>query len=156
MKTLGFKDVIVGHPRRLAPISQSKRKNDKVDAQKLAMLAQSKRATPVPDKASWRASTLAQAWTSLINSARGQAKAFGYRLENCDADAVEPETFRDRVKCLLETAAHITEQNEGSRRACAIAFSARGPITAYPALFGCTPSSDRRAGRPSLSFTMAE
>jgi transposase len=100
LATMGF-DPIVANPRRLALISETRRKNDKVDAHKIAMLAQTNARLLYPiqhrgeqaqaDLAHIRSrEALVQARTALINSARGQAKAFGYRLEICDADAVGP------------------------------------------------------------------
>jgi transposase len=127
LESLGF-DPIVGNPRRLALISQTKRKNDKVDAQKLAMLAQTNARLLYPiqhrgeqaqaDLAAIRGrEELVRLRTSLINCARGQAKAAGSRLESCDADAVKaemadqvPGMFRETVKRMLATAELVTEQ----------------------------------------------
>jgi transposase len=121
-------EVVVANPRKVALIGQSSRKNDKVDAAKLAMLANTNQQLLYPiqhrgeqaqaDLAEIRArAVLVEARTSVINSARGQAKAFGYRLESCDADAVKgemadvlPEAMRGSVKRLLETAALLTAQ----------------------------------------------
>jgi transposase len=121
-------EVVVANPRKVALIGQSSRKNDKVDAAKLAMLANTNQRLLYPiqhrgeqaqaDLAEIRArEVLVEARTSVINSARGQAKAFGYRLESCDADAVKgemadvlPEAMRGSVKRLLETAALLTAQ----------------------------------------------
>jgi transposase len=121
-------DVVVANPRRVALIGQSSRKNDKVDAAKLAMLAQTNQRLLYPiqhrgeqaqaDLAMIRArEELVKSRTALINAARGQAKAIGYRLESCDADAVKPGmadvlpiTLRGSVKLLLETAALLTAQ----------------------------------------------
>ena len=121
-------EVVVANPRKVALIGQSSRKNDKEDAAKLAMLAHTNQQLLYPiqhrgeqaqaDLAEIRArAVLVEARTSVINSARGQAKAFGYRLESCDADAVKgemadvlPEAMRGSVKLLLETAALLTAQ----------------------------------------------
>jgi transposase len=128
LESIGFKDVIVANPRRLALISQTKRKNDDVDAEKLAMLGHTNARLLYPirhrgeraqaDLAHIRGrAALVQLRTAAINTARGQAKSFGYVLESCDADAVKaemadklPAAFRDSVKGLLETAAQITGQ----------------------------------------------
>lgn len=121
-------DVVVANPRKVALIGQSSRKNDQVDAAKLAMLAHTNQQLLFPirhrgeqaqaDLAMIRArEDLVHYRTSLINAARGQAKSFGERLESCDADAVKPEMAdtlpeqsRTSVKMLLETAAVITAQ----------------------------------------------
>jgi transposase len=121
-------EVVVANPRKVALIGQSSRKNDQVDAAKLAMLAHTNPRLLFPiqhrgeqaqaDLAVIRArEALVKARTSLINAARGQAKSIGYRLESCDADAVKPEmadqfpeAMRFSVKLLLETAAQITVQ----------------------------------------------
>ena len=121
-------EVVVANPRRVALIGHSSRKNDRVDASKLAMLAQTNSRLLFPirhrgesaqaDLAVIRArEELVKCRTSLINASRGQAKSFGYRLESCDADTVKPEmadklpeTVRGSVKLLLETAALLTAQ----------------------------------------------
>ena len=127
LKEMGH-DVVVANPRKVALIGQSSRKNDKVDAAKLAMIAHTNQRFLHPiqhrgeqaqaDLAVIRArDELVQGRTALINAARGQAKGFGYRLESCDADAVNPEmadklpeALRVSVKMLLETAAQMTAQ----------------------------------------------
>lgn len=121
-------EVVVANPRRVALIGESSRKNDQVDAAKLAMLACANPQLLYPiehrgeqaqaDLAVIRArEELVKSRTALINAARGQAKSYGYRLESCDADAVKgemadnlPETMRFSVKLLLETAAQVTAQ----------------------------------------------
>jgi transposase len=121
-------EVVVANPRKVALIGQSSRKNDQVDAAKLAMLANTNQQLLYPiqhrgeqaqaDLAEIRSrEVLVEMRTSAINSARGQTKAFGYRLESCDADAVKgemadvlPEAMRGSVKRLLETAAQLTAQ----------------------------------------------
>jgi transposase len=121
-------EVVVANPRKVALISQSSRKNDKVDAANLAMLAHiNQRALfPIRHRGAQSQADLAMiraredfmtSRTAMINAARGQAKSFGYRLESCDADAVKPEmadklpeTLRVSVRMLLETAALLTAQ----------------------------------------------
>jgi transposase len=121
-------EVVVANPRKVALIGQSSRKNDQVDAAKLAMLAYTNERLLFPirhrgeqaqaDLAVIRArEELVKSRTSMINAARGQAKSFGYRLESCDADAVKPEmadklpeTVRTSVRMLLETAELLTAQ----------------------------------------------
>ena len=121
-------DVIVANPRRLQLISDSKRKNDRIDAEKLARLAQfdPKLLTPIQhrgeqaqlDLGRIRArDVLVSNRTGLVNAARGQAKSPGYRLADCDADSVgtglttgPPQEVKDLSHPLLETAAQLTAQ----------------------------------------------
>lgn len=80
-------------------ITQSGRKNDRIDAQKLARLARvdPKLLSPVrhsgaeaqADLAVIRArAELVEARTALVNCARGLVKPMGDRLRKCDADQV--------------------------------------------------------------------
>jgi transposase len=119
-------DVVVANPRKVALIGQSSRKNDQADAAKLAMLAQTNARLLFPiqhrseraqaDLAMIRTrAELVTLRTAAINTARGQVKSFGYRLEGSDTDAVKPEmadllpeTMRTSVKPLLEIAAVLT------------------------------------------------
>jgi len=121
-------DVIVANPRKVGLIGQSSRKNDQADAAKLAMLAhanpdllypvQHREEQAQADLAVIRArEELVKLRTSVINMARGQAKAVGHLLEHCDADAVDadmadklPEVLRVSVRMLLVTAAQLTVQ----------------------------------------------
>lgn len=125
LSSLGH-EVIVANPRQVAMISDSKRKNDRIDAEKLARLArvdpellcpiQHRSEQAQQDLAHIRVrNELVQARTSLINAARGQAKSLGHRLEKCDADqaGVEmtkefPEPIQAILNPMLELAAEIT------------------------------------------------
>jgi transposase len=93
-------EVIVANAHRLKLITQSARKNDRIDAQKLARLARvdpellspirHRSAEAQEDLAVIRArADLVEARTALINSARGLVKPLGERLKKCDADQVE-------------------------------------------------------------------
>ena len=119
-------EVIVANPRRLTIITDSKRKNDRIDAEKLARLARAdpKLLAPIhhrgeqaqKDLAFIRVrETLVTARTSFINAARGHAKALGFRLEDCDGDSVGtdmakqlPEDIRTILEPLLELVSQFT------------------------------------------------
>lgn len=121
-------EVIVANPRKVRAICESKRKNDRVDALKLARLARfdPKLLFPIRHRAEQTQldlvhirsrENLVQARTKLINEVRGQAKALGHRLDSGDADQVNPELskdlpegVRDALQLTLETIAHLTEQ----------------------------------------------
>ena len=119
-------EVIVANPRRVQLISGSRRKNDRVDAEKLARLGRMDPELLSPirhrgeetqrDLAEIRTrNVLVEARTKLINAARGQIKSLGYRLDSCDCDQADadlaqglPEEVREVVKPLLETVAHLS------------------------------------------------
>jgi transposase len=121
-------EVIVANPRRVSMISGSKRKNDRLDAEKLARLGRvdPKLLAPIQhrDEDVQRdlmeirmRHVLVESRTKLVNSARGQMKSMGYRLRSCDCDQVGvelaaelPEEVRKPVEVLLETVAHLTKQ----------------------------------------------
>jgi transposase len=90
-------EVFVANPRQLKLISQSSRKDDRVDAEMLARLARvdPKLLRPIQHRSEQMQldlmairvrAALVDVRTTLINSARGQAKAMGERLPACDAD----------------------------------------------------------------------
>jgi transposase len=92
-------EVIVVNPHKVKLITQSTRKNDRIDARKLAQLAVANAGLLSPirhrgpeahaDLAVIRArAELVEARTALINSARGLVKPMGERLRKCDADQV--------------------------------------------------------------------
>lgn len=92
-------EAIVANPHKVKLITQSGRKNDRIDAQKLARLARvdPKLLSPVrhrgaeaqADLAVIRArAELVEARTALVNCARGLVKPMGERLRKCDADQV--------------------------------------------------------------------
>ena len=91
--------VVVANPRKVKLITQSTRKNDRIDAEQLARLARvdPKLLSPIrhrgeaaqADLAVIRArAELVEARTKLINSVRGLVKAMGERLKSCDAEQV--------------------------------------------------------------------
>jgi transposase len=93
-------EVIVANAHKVKLITQSVKKNDRIDAEQLARLARvdPKLLSPIQhrgpeaqaDLAVIRArAALVDARTELINSARGLAKPMGERLKKCDADYVK-------------------------------------------------------------------
>jgi transposase len=93
-------EVIVANPHKVKLITQSARKNDRIDAEKLARMARldPKLLSPIrhrgaeaqADLAVIRArAELVETRTGLINSARGLAKPMGERLPKCDAEQVK-------------------------------------------------------------------
>ena len=121
-------EVIVANARELQAISNSSRKDDRRDAETLARLARvdPKLLRPVrhrgekaqADLLKVRArAALVEARTSLINSARGLAKASGERLATCDADtlsvarlAMLPSEVREALKPVIEQVESLTEK----------------------------------------------
>jgi len=121
-------EVIVANPHKVKLITQSTRKNDRVDAQKLARLARAdpKLLSPIRhrgaeaegDLAVIRArAALVEMRTGLINCARGLVKPMGERLKSCDADQVKEglaEGLSERAQAaigpLLKSVEAIGEQ----------------------------------------------
>ena len=98
LESLGH-EVIVANAHKVKLITQSLRKNDRIDARQLARLARvdPQLLSPIKhrgeqahlDLAVIRArAELMEARTQLINSARGLVKPLGERLKKCDADLV--------------------------------------------------------------------
>src|SRR6202171_5280523 len=94
---LGF-EVIVANARQVQLISASSRKNDRADARLLARLARvdPQLLRPIRHRSEQAQSdllairvraALVEARTSLVNAARGFAKAMGERLPKCDTDS---------------------------------------------------------------------
>jgi transposase len=121
-------EVIVANARNVKLITQSVRKNDRIDARQLARLARAdpKLLSPIRhrgeraqlDLAVIRArAELMEARTMLINSARGLVKPLGERLKKCDADQVGmglggsvSEGAQTVIGPLLKTVEAISEQ----------------------------------------------
>ncbi|MGB7723124.1 MAG: IS110 family transposase, partial [Bryobacteraceae bacterium] len=106
-------EVIVANPRKVRLITQSVKKNDRMDAEQLARLARvdPKLLSPIrhrgpeaqADLAVIRArAELVDARTALINCARGMAKPMGERLKKCDADQVK-ESMAGKLGEALQT-----------------------------------------------------
>jgi transposase len=121
-------EVIVANAHKVKLITQSVRKNDRIDAHQLARLARvdPKLLSPIRhrgeeaqrDLAVIRArAELMAARTQLINSARGLVKPLGERLKQCDADQVTAglgeslsESSQAVIGPLLQTVETISEQ----------------------------------------------
>jgi transposase len=121
-------EVIVANPRQVALIGRSTRKDDPIDAQKLARLARvdPKLLYPIrhrgeqaqADLAVIRArAALVEARTKLINAARGLAKSMGERLQACASEEVNEITaeelsagLRQILQPLLKSIQQISAQ----------------------------------------------
>lgn len=125
LKALGH-EVIVANPRQLRLITESSRKDDRVDAEMLARLARvdAKLLRPIRHRSEEaqldlmviRArAALVEVRTSLINTVRGLTKAAGDRLASCDADqmgvekaAELPAGIQEAIRPLLEEVEVLT------------------------------------------------
>jgi transposase len=101
LQSLGH-EVYVANPRQVKLISQSSRKDDRVDALTLARLARvdpellrpirhRSEAAQMDLMAIRVRAALVEARTKLVNTARGLAKSVGERLPQCDADQMGVE-----------------------------------------------------------------
>jgi transposase len=95
-------EVIVAHARNVRLIGESRKKDDRLDAQTLARLARidpellcpvkHRSAKAQADLSVIRARAgLVRARTALVNTARGLAKSYGERLRGCNARNMNPE-----------------------------------------------------------------
>jgi transposase len=95
-------EVIVAHARNVRLIGESRKKDDRLDAQTLARLAridpqllcpvQHRSARAQADLSVIRARAgLVRARTALVNTARGLAKSYGERLRGCNVRNMNPE-----------------------------------------------------------------
>src|SRR5215475_2933330 len=95
-------EVIVAHARNVRLIGESRKKDDRLDAQTLARLARVDPELLCPvkhrsrkaqaDLAVIRARAgLVRARTALVNTARGLAKSYGERLRGCNVRNMNPE-----------------------------------------------------------------
>jgi transposase len=115
LRSLGH-EIIVANPRQVKLITESSRKDDRLDAQTLARLARidpqllrpiqhrSEKAQEALMVIRVRAALVAVR-TSLVNTARGLTKALGERLPKCDADqmgVLQTESLPPKVRQLLE------------------------------------------------------
>ncbi len=126
LKSLGH-EVIVANARQVKLISQSSRKDDRLDAQTLARLARvdpqllrhpapQRRSASALDGDSGASGTV-EMRSSLVNTARGLAKSVGERLPKCDTDqmGVErmeglPAELQQALQPLLEQIESVTEK----------------------------------------------
>jgi len=95
-------EVIVAHARNVRLIGESRKKDDRLDAQTLARLARidpellcpvkHRSAKAQADLTLIRARAgLVRARTALVNTARGLAKSYGERLRSCNVRNMNPE-----------------------------------------------------------------
>lgn len=103
LRELGH-EVIVANARRVRLITESSRKNDKLDARTLARLARidPELLSPIRHRSEQAQAhlmviraraALVEARTQLVNAGRGLVKSFGERLKSCDADQMRPEVL---------------------------------------------------------------
>jgi len=133
LRSLGH-ELIVANPRQVKLITESSRKDDRLDAQTLARLARidpqllrpiqhrSEQAQAALMVIRVRAALIAVR-TSLVNTARGLAKSLGERLPTCDADQMGvqraeslPPKLRQVLEPLLKEVESITEKIKDSDR----------------------------------------
>lgn len=121
-------EVIVANPRQLQLITQSSRKNDKVDARTLARLARAdpELLRPIRHRSEQAQmdlmrirvrAALLDTRTALVNTLRGLAKSTGERVSPCDPDGLGmerleglPEGLREVLKPLVEQVESLTEK----------------------------------------------
>jgi len=121
-------EVIVAHARNVRLIGESRRKDDRLDAQRLARLARIDPQLLCPVKhRSRRAQAdltviraragLVRARTALVNTARGLAKSYGERLRGCNVRNMNPEKaeglspeLEASLEPLLTAVASLSEQ----------------------------------------------
>jgi transposase len=127
-------EVIVANPRQVKLITESSRKDDRLDAQTLARLARidPQLLRPIQHRSEEaqgalmvirvRAALIAVR-TSLVNTARGLAKSMGERLPKCDADQMGvlqavllPPKLRQVLEPLLKEVESLTEKIKDSDR----------------------------------------
>jgi transposase len=95
-------EVIVAHARNVRLIGESRRKDDRLDAQTLARLARidPQLLCPVKHRSAKAQADLTviraragvvRARTALVNTARGLAKSYGERLRGCNVRNMNPE-----------------------------------------------------------------
>jgi transposase len=129
LKSFGH-EVIVANARQVKLISESSRKNDRMDARMLARLArvEPQLLRPIQHR-SERAqghlrvirvrAAMVEARTMLVNAARGLTKAAGERLAKCETDQLGvdqigslPAELQESLKPLMEEVTSLTEQIE--------------------------------------------
>ncbi|MGA7364358.1 MAG: IS110 family transposase [Candidatus Sulfotelmatobacter sp.] len=127
-------EVVVANARKVRLIGESRKKDDRLDAQRLARLARidpellypvkHRSAQAQADLTVIRARAgLVRARTGLVNSARGLAKSYGERLRGCNvrnmnpekAESLSPELQRalePLLSAIAELSQRICEYNE--------------------------------------------
>jgi len=131
-------EVIVAHARNVRLIGESRRKDDRLDAQTLARLARidPQLLCPVKHRSAKAQADLTviraragvvRARTALVNTARGLAKSYGERLRGCNVRNMNPEKaegLSPELQAALEPllagieslSERIREYNEGIER----------------------------------------
>ena len=123
LSSLGH-EVIVANPRQLRLITESSRKDDKVDARTLARLARIDPELLRPirhrgEKAQMALmqirvrAALVETRTSLVNTLRGLAKSAGERVISCDPDSLDAARLEGLSKPLGEVLEPLAKQVEG-------------------------------------------
>ena len=116
-------EVIVAHARKVRLIGESRKKDDRLDAQTLARLARidpgllcpvkHRSAQAQADLTVIRArAALVRARTGLVNSARSLAKSYGERLRGCNVRNMNPEkaeSLSPELQVALEPLLHSIE-----------------------------------------------
>src|SRR5450432_3433351 len=127
-------EVIVAHARNVRLIGESRKKDDRMDAQTLARLARidPQLLSPVKHRSAKAQADLTliraraglvRARTALVNTARGLAKSYGERLRGCNvrnmnaekAEGLSPELQRalePLLACIESVSEQIREYNE--------------------------------------------
>src|SRR6202163_1099122 len=119
---LGF-ETIVANARQVRLISDSSRKNDRMDARLLARLARvdPQLLRPIRHRSEEAQAdlmtiriraALVEARTGLVNAARGLAKAMGERLPKCDTDQMGEEKLAEGAEALAETLKPLLKEVE--------------------------------------------
>ena len=124
-------EVIVAHARKVRLIGESRKKDDRLDAQTLARLARidpellypvkHRSAQAQADLMMIRARAgLVRARTGLVNTARGLAKSYGERLRGCNVRNMNPEKaeglspeLQSALEPLLAGIEELSEQIRG-------------------------------------------
>jgi len=127
-------EVIVANPRQVKLITESSRKDDRLDAQTLARLARidPQLLRPIQHRSEKAQgalmiirvrAALITVRTSLVNTVRGLAKSMGERLPQCDADQMGvaravslPPQLRQTLEPLLKEVESLTEKIKNSDR----------------------------------------
>jgi transposase len=127
LTSLGF-EVFVANARQVKLISNSSRKNDRMDAKLLARLVRvdPQLLRPIRHRSEQAQAdlmvirvraALVDARTGLVNAARGFGKAAGERLPACDTDSMSveklealPTQIRERLRPLVEEVESLTKK----------------------------------------------
>jgi len=141
-------EVIVANARKVRIISESTRKDDRMDAQLLARLARVDPALLFPIRHRGEPAqqhltmikaraVLVDGRTAAVNAVRGLTKAFGERIGKCDADQMRvekieslPAAVRSALEPLLRVVESMTEQIQDYDRTLAEIARKEYPETA--------------------------